>query len=75
MPIHVDEHDGDDDQQKDDRLDDVPHAAGGLGESESSTRIVDSATILAGKSEVWIRHGREMYRLRLTSSGRLYLSK
>ncbi|MCC9602792.1 hemin uptake protein HemP [Stieleria sp. JC731] len=38
-------------------------------------RIIDSETILHGEREVWIRHNKEMYRLRLTSSGKLYLSK
>ncbi len=38
-------------------------------------RIVDAETLFQGEREVWIRHGREVYRLRLTSSGKLYLSK
>lgn len=41
----------------------------------TSPQIIDSETLLAGHREVWIRHGEEMYRLRLTASGRLYLSK
>lgn len=43
--------------------------------SKKSPRIVDSDFILAGHREVWIRHGDEMYRLRNTSTGKLYLSK
>jgi hemin uptake protein HemP len=31
--------------------------------------------LLQGRREVWIAHGEEMYRLRVTSSGRLYLTK
>jgi hemin uptake protein HemP len=38
-------------------------------------RIIDSAELLQGRREVWIEHGGEMYRLRLTSSGKLYLTK
>jgi len=45
-----------------------PHASG-------ERRVVDSEEILAGRRDVWIRHGDDIYRLRLTSSGRLYLSK
>ncbi|WP_350494719.1 hemin uptake protein HemP [Roseiconus lacunae] len=38
-------------------------------------RVIDSETILAGQREVWIRHQQLMYRLRKTSSGKLYLTK
>jgi hemin uptake protein HemP len=38
-------------------------------------RIVRSEDLLRGKREVWIAHGAEMYRLRVTSSGKLYLTK
>ena len=38
-------------------------------------RIVDSDLIFAGHREVWIRHGDDMYRLRMTRLGKLYLSK
>ncbi len=37
--------------------------------------IYRSDEILRGRREVWIEHGDEMYRLRLTAAGRLYLSK
>ncbi|KAA5539422.1 hemin uptake protein HemP [Roseiconus nitratireducens] len=44
--------------------------------SEShSVPILDSRDILGSGREVWIRHRGEMYRLRLTASGKLYLSK
>ena len=42
---------------------------------EPGHRVIDSQELLLGKREVWIRHGSEMYRLRRTSSGGLYLSK
>jgi hemin uptake protein HemP len=31
--------------------------------------------IFQGRREVWIEHGSEMYRLRITSKGRLILTK
>jgi hemin uptake protein HemP len=31
--------------------------------------------IFQGRREVWIEHGNEMYRLRITSKGRLILTK
>jgi len=37
--------------------------------------IIRSETLLQGHREVWIEHGDEMYRLRITSSGKLYLTK
>lgn len=43
--------------------------------SESSALIVESEDLFRGRREVWIQHGSEMYRLRQTSAGKLYLSK
>ncbi len=37
--------------------------------------IIRSEDILQGRREAWIEHGNEMYRLRITSSGKLYLTK
>jgi hemin uptake protein HemP len=37
--------------------------------------IIRSAELLQGRRELWIEHGDEMYRLRLTRSGKLYLTK
>jgi len=37
--------------------------------------IIRSEDLLQGRREVWITHSDEMYRLRVTSSGRLYLTK
>ena len=36
---------------------------------------VDSHDLLQGRRELWIEHGEEMYRLRLTRAGKLYLTK
>ena len=40
-----------------------------------SPRIVTSETILAGEREIVITHGTEVYRLRITSNGKLILTK
>ena len=37
--------------------------------------ILSSKELLQGAREVWIEHGEEMYRLRLTASGKLLLTK
>lgn len=37
--------------------------------------ILRSSDLLKGKREVWIEHRSDMYRLRVTSSGKLYLTK
>jgi hemin uptake protein HemP len=36
---------------------------------------ITSSELLAGQKEVWILHGQEVYRLRLTRSGKLILQK
>jgi hemin uptake protein HemP len=38
-------------------------------------QIVRSEDLLQGRRELWIEHGDEMYRLRLTRAGKLYLTK
>ena len=38
-------------------------------------RIIRSDELLQGSREVWIEHGAEMYRLRVTAAGKLYLTK
>jgi hemin uptake protein HemP len=38
-------------------------------------RVVPSRELLQGRREVWIQHGETLYRLRVTSSGKLYLTK
>jgi hemin uptake protein HemP len=37
--------------------------------------IVKSEELLQGRRELWIEHGEELYRLRLTRAGKLYLTK
>ncbi len=41
----------------------------------SETRVVPSDDILQGSREVLIRHAEEVYRLRVTRSGKLILHK
>ncbi len=38
-------------------------------------RVIESATLFAGRREVDIRHGGETYRLRVTRNGKLILNK
>ena len=55
---------------------DVQHDEGSSHpESPDRPLIVQSAELLQGRRELWIEHGDEMYRLRLTRSGKLYLTK
>jgi hemin uptake protein HemP len=37
--------------------------------------VIDSARLLADQKEVQIRHGDELYRLRVTRNGKLILNK
>lgn len=37
--------------------------------------IYQSQELLAGRREIWIEHGRDMYRLRLTQQHKLILTK
>lgn len=37
--------------------------------------VFRSKDLLQGRKEVWIEHGDDMYRLRVTSLGKLYLTK
>jgi hemin uptake protein HemP len=46
-----------------------PEAAG------SAPLVVDSATLMAGRRELIIRHGEDTYRLRITASNKLILTK
>ena len=37
--------------------------------------VIDSASLLADRKEIQIRHGGEVYRLRVTRNGKLILNK
>lgn len=60
-------------------VDELPPDLGASGETskEDDRRplIVHSDDLLQGRRELWIEHGDEMYRLRLTRAGKLYLTK
>lgn len=49
--------------------------AAASGRPSPPPMIYRSEELLKGAREVWIEHGDEMYRLRLTSNGKLYLTK
>jgi len=44
-------------------------------ESDHAARCIDSTDLLQNHREITIRHGEEIYRLRLTKSGKLILHK
>ena len=45
------------------------------GAADDQPRVVSSETLLQGRRELWIEHENDIYRLRVTSRGRLYLTK
>jgi hemin uptake protein HemP len=46
-----------------------------LARPSTQPREILSSDLLQGSKEIWIRHGEENYRLRLTRSGKLILQK
>jgi hemin uptake protein HemP len=46
-----------------------------VGETTDITPMVDSATLMKGRRELIIRHGADTYRLRITASNKLILTK
>lgn len=47
----------------------------GLEPGADDAIIIQAKELFQGRREVWIEQGEEMYRLRLTPSGKLYLTK
>lgn len=45
------------------------------GPGHEPPRIVRSEELLQGRRELWIQHGNDLYRLRITARGNLYLTK
>jgi hemin uptake protein HemP len=45
------------------------------GAGAASPPVVDSVTLMGGRRELLIRHGDEIYRLRVTASNKLILTK
>ena len=46
-----------------------------VGETTNIVPSVDSATLMKGRRELIIRHGADTYRLRITASNKLILTK
>lgn len=46
-----------------------------VGETTDIALSVDSATLMKGRRELIIRHGADTYRLRITASNKLILTK
>jgi hemin uptake protein HemP len=53
----------------------TPAPRSGTGPPAATPAALSSAALLAGAREVLIRHGEETYRLKLTSSNKLILTK
>ncbi|HEX9326321.1 MAG TPA: hemin uptake protein HemP [Reyranella sp.] len=45
------------------------------GETADAASTVDSVTLMKGRRELIIRHGADTYRLRITASNKLILTK
>ncbi len=52
----------------------LEESASGMPQS-ASLREIHSSSLLLGQKEILIRHGEEVYRLRLTRNGKLILQK
>jgi hemin uptake protein HemP len=52
-----------------------PTPADSLASGDQLPLTYSTDEIFQGRREVWIEHGSEMYRLRITSKGRLILTK
>ena len=52
-----------------------PDGNGGELVSDPAVAVVDSTTLMCGKRELLIRHGADIYRLRVTASNKLILTK
>ena len=52
----------------------LDHGNTGVATAEGAV-ILQSRELLGGRREIWIEHQGEMYRLRTTSRGKLYLTK
>ncbi len=53
-----------------------PHSVAGTpAQPVTEPRAFDSAQLLDGRNQVAIRHGEELYSLRLTRNGKLILTK
>jgi len=61
----------------DENQSDVERSAGKPEKSSqgSRPRIVTSKELFQGARELWIEHDDEMYRLRITSQGKLHMTK
>ena len=53
----------------------IPDDVGNHQITPLPSRVVCSEEILSGQTEILIRHGSEIYRLRVTRSGKLILTK
>ena len=52
-----------------------PNEVGGETARVAVPSVVDSVTLMSGRRELIIRHGADTYRLRITASNKLILTK
>ncbi|MGD9883331.1 MAG: hemin uptake protein HemP [Reyranella sp.] len=52
-----------------------PDGNGGETISDLPVQVVDSTALMCGNRELLIRHGADIYRLRVTASNKLILTK
>ena len=66
-------------EENEKRMNQPPHAArvsdAETDRPDSGTPVVDSITLMSGQRELIIRHGADSYRLRVTASNKLILTK
>jgi hemin uptake protein HemP len=52
-----------------------PQFANPPAKPSDAPRIIQAEELFAGQREVWIQHGDQRYRLRITAAGKLILTK
>ena len=52
-----------------------PPAKSGPNKPDNTPRIIQADELFAGQREIWIQHGDQHYRLRITAAGKLILTK
>lgn len=52
-----------------------PQPANPPNKPSETPRIIQAEDLFAGQREVWIQHGDQCYRLRITAAGKLILTK
>lgn len=59
----------------DDPANENPEPAAEVTAGQNAPRVISAEEIFAGRREVWIQLGNQQYRLRITATGKLILTK